>query len=118
MKTKINEEIESIKLETGSPEPLGSTWDGLGVNFAIYSEHALMVELCLFTKNREHREYAKIELNSKTGNIWHGYIPGLSPGQLYGYRVCGPYEPESGQRFNSKKLLLDPYNCPALRPGM
>jgi len=109
LKTKINEELEPINLETGSPEPLGTIWDGRGVNFAIYSEHAQMVELCLFSGNREQREYAKIELNSKTGNIWHGYIPGLGPGQLYGYRVFGPYEPESGQRFNSNKLLLDPY---------
>ncbi len=109
MRTKVNEELESIKLETGSPEPLGAIWDGGGVNFAIYSEHAQMVELCLFSRNQEQREYAKIELNSKTGNIWHGYIPGLGPGQLYGYRVYGSYEPESGQRFNSKKLLLDPY---------
>ena len=109
MKTRINEELEPINLERGSPEPLGAIWDGSGVNFAIYSEHAHMVELCLFSSNQEQREYAKIELNSKTGNIWHGYIPGLGPGQLYGYRVFGPYEPDSGKRFNPNKLLLDPY---------
>jgi glycogen operon protein len=109
LKTRSNEELESINLETGNPEPLGAIWDGLGVNFAIYSEHAQMVELCLFSRNQEQREHAKIKLNSKTGNIWHGYIPGLGPGRLYGYRVYGPYQSESGMRFNPNKLLLDPY---------
>lgn len=109
MKTRVNEELESIKLETGNPEPLGAIWDGFGVNFAIYSEHAQMVELCLFSKNQEESENAKIELNSKTGNIWHGYIPGVGPRQLYGYRIYGLYKPGSGLRFNPNKLLLDPY---------
>lgn len=91
----------------GSFEPLGAKWDGNGVNFAIYSKHADMVELCLFSKDEE--ESANIRLNSKTGDIWHGYIPNLRPGQLYGYRVYGAYEPKSGLRFNPNKLLLDPY---------
>jgi len=92
----------------GRPYPLGATWDGEGVNFALFSEHAESVELCLFdAKGR--REIERIPLPEQTDQVWHGYLPQIRPGQLYGYRVHGPYAPEDGQRFNANKLLLDPY---------
>ncbi|MGB3365707.1 MAG: glycogen debranching protein GlgX [Thermodesulfobacteriota bacterium] len=106
----MKNDLKPIKIMPGSNESLGGKWDGKGVNFAIYSEHAQMVELCLFTNDSEQKEYAKIKINEKTGNIWHCYIPGLEPGQLYGFRVHGPYYPDSGHRFNPHKLLLDPYS--------
>ena len=93
---------------TGSPHPLGATWDGHGVNFALYSRHADKVELCLFDEHGK-REIARIPLRERTDFVWHGYLPQLKPGQLYGYRVYGPYKPEEGHRFNPNKLLLDPY---------
>ena len=92
----------------GRPYPLGATWDGHGVNFALYSEHATRVELCLFDPNGR-REVARIELADRTDLIWHCYLPEARPGLLYGYRVHGPYAPEQGHRFNPHKLLLDPY---------
>ena len=92
----------------GRPYPLGSTWDGEGVNFALYSEHAEKVELCLFDSFGR-RESLRIPLPEQTDMVWHGYLPGGRPGQLYGYRVYGPYAPEQGHRFNHHKLLLDPY---------
>jgi isoamylase len=92
----------------GRPYPLGSTWDGEGVNFALYSEHAEKVELCLF-ENSGRRETLRVQLPEQTDMVWHGYLPEVRPGQLYGYRVYGPYAPEQGQRFNHHKLLLDPY---------
>ncbi len=92
----------------GKPYPLGATWDGTGVNFALYSENATKVELCLYD-NRSRRETERIQLAEQTAFVWHGYIPGLQPGQLYGYRVHGPWEPERGLRFNPAKLLIDPY---------
>jgi len=93
----------------GLPHPLGATWDGKdGVNFALFSAHATMVELCLFDDKGE-REVARIDLPEFTDEIWHGYVPGVGPGSIYGYRVHGPYEPEAGHRFNPNKLLLDPY---------
>jgi len=92
----------------GQPYPLGATWDGEGVNFALFSEHAEKVELCLFdAKGR--RELDRLVLPEQTDQIWHGYLPEARPGQLYGYRVHGPYRPEEGHRFNPHKLLLDPY---------
>jgi isoamylase len=91
----------------GKPYPLGAKWDGTGVNFAIYSEHASAVELCLFTPEGEQSD--RIELKETTAFVWHGYIPSISPGQAYGYRVHGPWEPERGFRFNPAKLLVDPY---------
>jgi isoamylase len=106
----VTNELKPLKIRPGNNQPLGTKWDGKGVNFAIYSERAQMVELCLFSSDSEHREYAKIKINAKTDNIWHCYIPGLGPGQLYGYRVYGPYDPKSGLRFNPNKLLLDPYS--------
>jgi isoamylase len=92
----------------GKPYPLGATWDGEGVNFALYSEHADKVEVCLFD-NLGKREIARISLPEQTDMVWHGYMPEGRPGQLYGFRVHGPYAPEQGQRFNPHKLLLDPY---------
>ena len=92
----------------GRPYPLGSTWDGEGVNFALYSEHAEKVELCLFDVSGK-RETRRIALPEQTDMVWHGYLPEARPGQLYGYRVYGPYAPEQGHRFNHHKLLLDPY---------
>ncbi|MGC1787552.1 MAG: glycogen debranching protein GlgX, partial [Terriglobales bacterium] len=92
----------------GRPYPLGSTWDGEGVNFALYSEHAEKVELCLFDISGK-RETLRVPLPEQTDMVWHGYLPEVRPGQLYGYRVYGPYAPEQGQRFNPHKLLLDPY---------
>jgi isoamylase len=92
----------------GRPAPLGATWDGEGVNFALYSEHAQRVELCLFDAKGRH-ETERVELRERTDFVWHCYLPEARPGQLYGYRVHGTYAPEEGHRFNAHKLLLDPY---------
>jgi isoamylase len=92
----------------GAPAPLGATWDGRGVNFAVFSAHASHVELCLFDARGE-REVERIELRERTDEVWHGYLPEGRPGLLYGYRVYGPYDPHNGHRFNPNKLLLDPY---------
>jgi len=99
----------------GRPYPLGATWDGSGVNFALYSEHAERVELVLFEGTDDHRGRA-LPLPERTGPVWHGYLPNLRPGQLYGYRVWGPYRPQAGHRFNPRKLLLDPYARAIGRP--
>jgi glycogen operon protein len=93
----------------GQPYPLGATWDGSGVIFALFSEHATAVELCFFATEDENREIARLWLSEYTDHVWHAYVPGLRPGQLYGYRVHGPYEPRDGHRFNPAKLLVDPY---------
>jgi glycogen operon protein len=98
-----------VKVRPGRPYPLGATWDGLGVNFAIYSENAQKVELCLFDTAEATCETRRIVLPEQTDMVWHGYLRGLRPGQLYGYRVYGPYEPERGLRFNPHKLVVDPY---------
>lgn len=98
-----------MKLWPGKPYPLGATWDGQGVNFAIFSENATSVELCLFDSPQAERESARINIAEQTDYVWHVYIPGLQPGQLYGYRVYGPYDPENGHRFNPNKVLVDPY---------
>jgi len=92
----------------GRPYPLGATWDGEGVNFALFSEHAEKVELCLFGPSGN-REIHRIRLREQTDQVWHCFLPEVRPGLLYGYRVYGPYEPNKGLRFNSHKLLLDPY---------
>ena len=93
----------------GNPYPLGATWDGEGVNFALFSEHAEKVGLCLFdAKGR--RETRRIEMREQTDQVWHCYLPEARPGLLYGYRVHGPYDPAAGHRFNPAKLLLDPYS--------
>ena len=92
----------------GRPYPLGASWDGRGVNFALFSEHAEAVDLCLFDATGSH-EVARIRLPEYTDQVWHGYLPDARPGLLYGYRVYGPYQPQDGHRFNPHKLLLDPY---------
>lgn len=96
------------KLSSGSPYKLGAHHDGTGVNFAVFSEHASKIEICLFSPDGS-RETARIALPDKTGPIWHGYLDGLPVGTLYGYRAHGPYAPEQGHRFNANKLLMDPY---------
>ncbi len=96
------------RITEGHPFPLGATWDGQGVNFAIFSAHATKVELCLFDSEGK-LELERIELPEYTDEIWHGYLPDMQPNQVYGYRVYGPYEPEAGHRFNPNKLLIDPY---------
>ncbi|MGC3943394.1 MAG: glycogen debranching protein GlgX [Chryseolinea sp.] len=98
-----------MKLLPGHPYPLGATYDGSGVNFAIFAENATAVELCLFRKPGARKEYKKISLWERSHQVWHVYAPGLKPGQLYGYRVHGPYDPQSGRRYNANKLLIDPY---------
>ncbi|MDY0242003.1 MAG: glycogen debranching protein GlgX [Rhodospirillaceae bacterium] len=95
-------------LRPGNPRPLGACWDGKGVNFALFSAHAEKVELCLFDP-KGRRETDRIALPEYTDQIWHGYLPDCGPGQLYGYRVHGPYDPAAGHRFNPHKLLIDPY---------
>jgi glycogen operon protein len=97
------------KILPGKPSPLGATWDGEGVNFALYSENATEVELCLFDSEDPSRETDRFRLREVTAHVWHGWVPGVGPGQLYGFRVGGPYEPERGMRFNPAKLLIDPY---------
>jgi len=93
----------------GKPYPLGATWDGQGVNFTLYSEAATKVELCLFDDKTSGTERECIALPEVAGHVWHAYLPEIKPGQLYGYRVHGPYQPEAGLRFNPAKLLIDPY---------
>jgi glycogen operon protein len=97
-----------MRISGGAPHPLGATWDGRGVNFALFSGNAEKVELCLFDSHGR-RELERIDLPEHTEDIWHVYCHDVLPGQLYGYRVYGPYEPERGRRFNPHKLLLDPY---------
>ncbi|HWB42937.1 MAG TPA: glycogen debranching protein GlgX, partial [Gemmatimonadales bacterium] len=98
-----------MRVWPGAPAPLGATWDGEGTNFALFSEHATAVELCLFDRAEDGREAAKIRLRERTDQIWHAYLPDVRPGQLYGFRVHGPWTPEEGHRFNPAKLVLDPY---------
>ena len=92
----------------GTAHPLGATWDGQGVNFAVFSEHAEAIELCIFD-SRGRREVMRTRLPERTDFIWHGYLPDATPGTLYGFRVHGPYRPDQGHRFNPNRLLLDPY---------
>lgn len=99
--------MKTLETWPGKPYPLGSTFDGKGVNFALFSEHATAVELCLFDEHEV--ETHRIPVPDRTYNQWHIYIPGLQPGQLYGYRVHGPYDPAAGHRFNPNKLCIDPY---------
>ncbi|MFG0295449.1 MAG: glycogen debranching protein GlgX, partial [Maioricimonas sp. JB045] len=98
-----------MRVWPGKPYPLGATWDGRGVNFAVFSEHATRVELCLFDSPSASTESFCIPLRERTDFVWHCYLPDLKPGQLYGYRVDGPYEPHHGHRFNAHKVLMDPY---------
>ncbi len=95
-------------LQAGSPQPLGATWDGLGINFAVFSAHAERVDLCLFDPSGR-REILRCTMPEYTDEVWHGYLPNAGLGTAYGYRVYGPYDPQHGHRFNPNKLLLDPY---------
>ena len=101
--------MTSVKTWLGFPYPLGATWLGNGVNFALFSEAATSVDLCLFDKIDARQENVRIPVTEHTDQVWHVFLPDARPGQLYGFRVSGPYEPERGLRFNSSKLLLDPY---------
>jgi isoamylase len=96
------------RLMPGSPYPLGATWDGLGINFAVFSAHAEQIDLCLFDPSGR-REIDRIQLPECTDEVWHGYLPNAQAGLIYGFRARGPYEPQNGHRFNEHKLLLDPY---------
>jgi isoamylase len=93
----------------GRPYPLGATWDGGGVNFALFSEHATAVALCLYAERDPGKEIRQIRIEQRTDQVWHVYVPGIRPGTLYAFRVNGPYEPRQGHRFNPAKALLDPY---------
>ncbi|HEY9790330.1 MAG TPA: glycogen debranching protein GlgX [Candidatus Obscuribacterales bacterium] len=99
----------TLRISEGKPYPLGATWDGLGTNFALFSEHGTKVELCLFDSAQATQESHRIELPQRTAFVWHAYIRDIKPGQVYGYRVHGPYDPANGLRFNPSKLLTDPY---------
>ncbi|MGH9016295.1 MAG: glycogen debranching protein GlgX [Acidimicrobiales bacterium] len=99
----------AMRVWPGSPHPLGAWWDGQGVNFALFSEHATSVDLCLFESADAAEPSAQISMPVATDRVWHAYLPDVRPGALYGYRVDGPYEPERGHRFNPAKLLIDPY---------
>jgi isoamylase len=99
----------SWRVWPGRPYPLGATWDGAGVNFALFSDHASRVELCLFDAADPAREIARVPMRDPTDQVWHVYLPEAGPGVLYGYRVSGVYQPDAGHRFNPAKLLLDPY---------
>ena len=98
-----------MRIWPGSPYPLGATWDGEGVNFALFSENATAVELCLFDRPDDPQETHRIRIEECTDFVWHVYLPEVRPGQHYGYRVHGLYEPEAGHRFNPAKVLYDPY---------
>jgi len=98
-----------MRVWPGRPYPLGATWDGMGVNFALFSENATKVELCLFDSVNAQSESKRIVIPEKDEEVWHVYLPDLTPGQLYSYRVHGPYEPQHGHRFNAHKLVFDPY---------
>ncbi|PZR78060.1 MAG: glycogen debranching enzyme GlgX, partial [Chthoniobacterales bacterium] len=98
-----------VKIWLGYPYPLGATWLRNGVNFAVFSEHATSIDLCLFDSLDARQENIRIPMTEQTDLVWHVFLPDARPGQLYGYRVSGPYAPERGMRFNSSKLLLDPY---------
>ena len=93
----------------GRSSPLGANYDGAGVNFALFSEHATQVDVCLFDSPEAADETRRITLPEKTDQVWHGYMPDVRPGQIYGYRVHGPHRPARGHRFNPRKVLLDPY---------
>src|SRR5690606_10874586 len=106
----VTQDLSNLALLAGSPEPLGATWTGEGVNFAVYSSGATNVELCLFDERGE-RELTRVALPQRTANVWHGCLPAPAapPGLVYGLRVHGPYDPTHGLRYNPNKLLIDPY---------
>jgi glycogen operon protein len=98
-----------MRVWPGHSCPLGATWDGKGVNFALFSEYATQVELCFFDTVDAAQPSQCLTMPERTDQVWHAYLPEVLPGQLYGYRVHGPYEPQQGHRFNPHKLVLDPY---------
>lgn len=98
-----------MKVLPGRPYPLGATWDGAGVNFAVFSDHATSVDLCIFKRAYGRHERQRLRMPERTDQVWHAYLPEACPGMLYGFRAYGPYEPAHGHRFNPTKLLLDPY---------
>ncbi len=98
-----------IRTRPGRPYPLGASWDGAGVNFALFSEHATAVELCLFDPDNPARETHRIGVREHTDQVWHAYLPEARPEWFYGYRVDGPWDPAAGHRFNAAKVLIDPY---------
>ena len=100
--------MPKLRVGPGLSHPLGATWDGAGVNFALFSANATKVEVCFFDP-KGRREIERVALPEYTHEVWHGYLPDIRPGQLYGYRVHGPYDPANGHRFNPNKLLIDPY---------
>src|ERR1051325_196451 len=97
-----------MKVCPGHPSPLGATWDGAGVNFALFSEHATGVELCLFDPSDTTRESCRVQMTERTDLVWHAYLPEARPGQLYGYRVQGPYEPPAGHRLHPPQIPIRP----------
>jgi isoamylase len=101
--------MNKVRVWTGAPRPLGATWTGEGVNFALYSENATGVDLCLFDQPEVDHEAVRIRMTERTDHVWHVLLPEMRPGQLYGYRVYGPYEASNGHRFNASKVLIDPY---------
>lgn len=101
--------MENLETWPGKPYPLGATWNGKGVNFALFTENATGVELCLYDSTDAVQESHRIKLTERSHQEWHIFLPWVKPGQLYGYRVHGPFEPENGLRFNANKLLIDPY---------
>ena len=105
----LNHQTLNITKYPGVPYPLGATWDGEGVNFALFAENATGVELCLFDQRMGATQTATIKMTERTHQMYHVYIPGLGPGQMYGYRVHGSYDPKNGHRFNPAKLVIDPY---------
>src|SRR5918995_718602 len=104
---RMTDVATGLRVRPGSRFPLGATWDGIGTNFSLFSEHATRVELCLFDDAGQNERC--VPLREMTAHVWHGYLPGIGPGQRYGYRVDGPWQPEAGHRFNRAKLLIDPY---------
>jgi glycogen operon protein len=114
--TARQQDLRGVDIRPGKPYPRGATWDGIGVNFALHSAHAEKVELLLFNDADDAEPAVTFTLPEQTGPIWHGYVVNLRPGQLYGYRVYGPYDPANGHRFNPNKVLLDPYAKAIGRP--
>ena len=102
------EDAHKLRIRAGQRWPLGASAEEVGVNFAVFSEAATKVELCLFSADGA-QEIARMALPDRTGPIWHGFVPGLQPGALYGFRAHGPFTPDQGHRFNPAKLLADPY---------
>jgi isoamylase len=104
---RMTDVATGLRVRPGSRFPLGATWDGIGTNFSLFSQHATRVELCLFDDAGQNERC--VPLREVSSHVWHGYLAGIGPGQRYGYRVDGPWEPEAGHRFNPAKLLIDPY---------